>query len=110
MDLLRSAWDDTASRVLADTNIIDIKAKDSDSRNELESLWEPFMHNQYAEFRAEFWSSRIARSPRRTAEVMVASQLDLEWLEECTLPSNADWDGFWKFYEPLIAREREQIG
>jgi len=107
IDLVRSAWDNAAKRVIADTDVIDIKAMNPDSRKQLESQWEPFIHNQYANFMADFWTSRIARSPRRTVEAMIASQLDIEYLEECTLPNETDWDGFWEFYGPLIAREHE---
>lgn len=107
IELLRSAWSDSTSRELGDTDIIDIKAQAPTTRRELESQWKPFVHNQYAEFRPDFWTSRIACSPRRTYEVMIASQLDMEFLEERPPRSDGGWDDFWDFYGPLLANERD---
>ena len=106
-NLIQSAWDDAKSRTLADTEIIDLKAKDPDLCKQLEQQWRPFVHNQYAEFIPDYWTSRIARSPRRTAEMMIASQLDMEYIDDCTSPRDAGWDGFWQFYGPLIAQEKK---
>jgi hypothetical protein len=99
VDVMKNEWDKD-NRLIERTEIIDIKDKEV-----LWKQWEPFIIRTYLDCPANFYQSRIAKSPRRTCEALLDQTFYGLWVEENPFPSDANFDELLSWIKPLVEAE-----
>jgi hypothetical protein len=100
--LLKEAWGDVNDRSLEQTEIIDIRDRDS-----LVKTWEPFIHTHHYDVRSDFYKSWIAKHPRRSGEAYWSQYMEVKFISENPIPQDLGFEELWSWYEPLIAAEEK---
>lgn len=101
--LLKDAWGDVEDRALEQTEIIDVRDKES-----LENTWQPFIHTHHYEIHSDFYDSWIAKHPRRSGEAYWHQYMDAKFIADNPIPRNLGFEELWKWYEPLMAVEAQK--
>ena len=99
--LLKAAWGRNTERDMEQIEIIDIKKED-----DLKKSWDPFIHTHHYEVHSDFYSSWIAKHPRRTGEAYSNQYCRAKFISDNRIPSDLDFPGIWDWYRPLVERER----
>lgn len=100
VSLLKEVWNGNRSQEFNQTEIIDIRP-----RTELEPLWEGFTFSHHYDIETSFYSSWIARHPRRSCEAIWNQYMEVKFIEDHSLPSTADFDNLYEWLEPLVDAE-----
>lgn len=94
--LMKKAWGDVNTREMEQTEIIDIREEE-----ELEEVWEPFIHTHHREFHKDFYNSFIANHPRRTGEAYYNQYYLAKFIENNPIPVNLPFNELWEWYKKL---------
>jgi hypothetical protein len=100
IELMKSAWGNVEDRMLEETEIIDIRDED-----ELSGLWDPFIHTHHYRIENNFYNSWIANHPRRTGEAYWNQFIEAKFIENNSLPKDANFDELWKWFDVLLEVE-----
>jgi hypothetical protein len=100
--LMKEAWGDVNERQFEEVEIIDIK-----DSVELSKTWSPFIHTHHYQTTNDFYSSLIARNPRRSCETLWNQLMEVKFVDDNPLPKNSNFDELWKWYEPLLEAEKK---
>ncbi|MFW5406961.1 hypothetical protein [Pectobacterium carotovorum] len=79
IDILKNAWGDTNERNMEDFEFIDIRDED-----DLIDTWSDFVHTHHYSYTTSFFSSSLARFPRRSIEELFDRTQNCIW----TSPTN----------------------
>jgi len=99
-NLLRSGWGDSESRVIKQTEIIDIRSED-----DLWRTWDPFIARDHVTFHRSFYDSVVAQFPRRSVEAMVGALIDLDAPAPFPLQLAASLNGLETQISRLVCQE-----
>jgi hypothetical protein len=98
--LMKQAWGAVETRRFEETEIIDIKTED-----ELQQVWNPFIHTHHYRTSTSFYESWTALHPRRSVDAMFAQVIDAEFIDQNPLPIHANWTDLRQFFKPLTDDE-----
>lgn len=76
IDLLKTAWGDTSKRNLEEIEIIDIR-----SEEDVCESWSEFIHTHHYHYCSNFFSSTLAKCPRRSCEATFDRLMNCRWLK-----------------------------
>lgn len=96
IELFKTAWGSIDQRNMEEFEIIDVRNED-----DLVETWSPFIHSHHYRVESDFYDSFIANHPRRTGEAYINQYLKAQFIENNSLPKNADFPELWDWYEQL---------
>ncbi len=103
VDLLKQGWGDPQRRQLEQTEIVNRPSSDHDA---LRETWAPFVHSHHYEIHDDFYSSWLAKHPRRSGEAYWDQYIEAAFIEDNPIPREftsvgelIDW------FEPLLEAE-----
>jgi hypothetical protein len=97
---MRAAWGDKSQRVLEQTEFITTQSEDEVNRN-----WEPFIHTHHYEVHADFYDSWVANHPRRTGEAYWNQYLEAKFIDDNPIPREMDFEQLWAWFEQFKEAE-----
>lgn len=102
MSLISTAWGEAKKHPFSQFEFIDIRKAE-----EVFGSWEKLIHNGHHHLEDSFFSSTIARSPRRTGEIFNAMYMKGKWPSFNAVPYNSlkSLDDVWDWYRPLLDAE-----
>jgi hypothetical protein len=100
VSLLQEGWGPAAHRNLEEVEIIDIKPED-----ELLQTWRSFIHTEHRIVTDSFYSSWIARFPRRGCEAMWGRLMEHHRTCPREFPREAAWDDLRAWVSQFLAEE-----
>lgn len=100
VSLMKEVWSGNRTQEYNQTEIIDIRP-----REELEPLWDGFTFSHHYDIETSFYSSWIARHPRRSCEAIWNQFMEVKFIEDHSLPREADFDELYEWLEPLVNAE-----
>lgn len=100
VSLMKEVWRGNRTQEYNQTEILDIRR-----REELEPLWNGFTFSHHYDIEANFYSSWIARHPRRSCEAIWDQFMEVKFIDDNPLPHTANFDELYKWFEPLINAE-----
>ena len=98
--LLRHGWGDPDSRIMEETEVIDVRAE-----AELEATWSPFIHSHHYCIRRSFYDSNLAKHPRRSCEAIWGRVGEARFVDVATFPESADFNALYRWLQPRIDAE-----
>lgn len=102
VDLLLNAWGGAQARSMEQFEIIDIRPED-----DLLNTWERFIHTHHYEAHSSVYDSWLFNHPRRTGEAYINQYLKALFIENNPITKGGSFDELWKWFKPLIDRERD---
>jgi hypothetical protein len=103
VELLKKGWGSTDSRKMEQFEIIDVRNKD-----DLTSTWSPFIYSHHFKIENNFYNSWIANHPRRTYEAYQNQYMNAMFIENNSIPRDADFEQLWEWYDKLQDVENAQ--
>ena len=108
VSMLKYAWGDISTRTLEQTEIIDRPGPDADA---LRERWNPFIHTHHFDVFDDFYSSWMAKHPRRTGEAYIAQYLEAQFISENPVPRDCtSLEELIGWFQPLLAIEQPLRG
>lgn len=106
--LLKEAWGDVSDRAMEQTEII---GRPGSNPDELRRKWDPSIHSHHYDIFDDFFSSWMARYPRRTGEAYASQFWDAQFITENPVPRGVGTlDELIAWFEPLFQVERSKRG
>ena len=102
IELLKNAWGNVEDRQFEEIEIIDIRDKD-----ELEKVWDIFIHTHHYEVVDHFSKSQIFNHPRRSLEALWARIMDAKFTEGNPYGKLSSFDELDEFLKPILKKENE---
>lgn len=96
VELMKSAWGNVEERMMEETEIIDIRNED-----ELQELWDPFIHTHHYRIENNFFNSWIANHPRRSGEAYWNQFIEAKFIENNPTPHFDSLKELWDWFEKL---------
>jgi hypothetical protein len=103
IELLKKGWGKPEARELEQVEIIDIKPEE-----ELREAWDPFILEHHYDTENSFYDSWIARHPRRTCDAVWRQTMEVEFLEDNSIPQNFSFGEQVAWYKQLMNIERRE--
>jgi hypothetical protein len=100
IDLMKTAWSDNRTRVLAETEVIDIR-----DRSELKVTWDSFIVRQHYGIIDDFFKSYLSWHPRRSCEALAFATLQNDPWPDDWMPTFESLAELHSWIEPLIHEE-----
>ncbi|MCZ6802847.1 MAG: hypothetical protein O7D86_02640 [Proteobacteria bacterium] len=100
IEVMKNAWKKESNREIENIQIIDIKP-----REQLHNTWRDFIFSHHYSVHAEFYTSIIARYPRRTCEALYWPKLYGKPVEAYSLPRNAGYSDLYDWYSEITKFE-----
>jgi hypothetical protein len=88
---------------MGQVEIIDIKPEE-----ELREAWDPFILEHHYDTENSFYDSWIARHPRRTCDAVWRQTMEVEFLEDNSIPQNFSFGEQVAWYKQLMNIERRE--
>ena len=104
VQLLDRAWGGWQERNMEQFEFVDVREED-----DLLESWSPFVHTHHYEVCRSVYDSWLMTHPRRTGEAYVNQFLEALFVSENRVPREAEFNDLWRWFEPLLAREREGV-
>ncbi|MGD0038776.1 MAG: hypothetical protein ABSC53_15930 [Bacteroidota bacterium] len=101
IELLKNAWGTPDDRFMEQIEIINVLPED-----ELVTTWEPFIHSHHYKVTDDFYSSWLAKHPRRTGEAYINQFVEAMFIEDNPIPRNAGFEELWDWFDKLAKVER----
>jgi hypothetical protein len=103
---MKEAWGDKSKRFMEQTAFITTQSDDDIREN-----WTAFIHTHHYELHNGFYSSWIAKHPRRTGEAYWNQYVDAKFIEDNPIPRDLGFPELWNWYDKFKnPEERAQIG
>lgn len=100
--LIKEAWGSPNNRSFEQIEMIDVKPED-----QLKDTWGNLIFSHHYDVIDDFYSSTMARHPRRSCEVMWQRLMECQFIAEDPIPKNAEWDDLYRWLEPRLIAERK---
>ncbi len=100
VSLMREAWGTPDERELEEFEFIDVAGEAV-----VRERWRDFVHSHHYAVHDDFYSSWIARHPRRTCETMWSQLIDARWVSDHSLPKEASLAELESWLRPLVSTE-----
>jgi len=100
IELMQKAWGPRDDRWLEEIEFIDIVDEDT-----LLERWDPFIHTHHYRINEDFFSSFVARHPRRSCEVYWEAHIEARFYEENPVPRVETLSELWTWFEGLLRYE-----
>lgn len=100
VELMKNAWGNLDDRNMEQIEIIDIRNED-----ELQEVWDPFIHSHHVYFHKNFYDSFIANHPRRTGEAYLNQYIYCKFIESNLIPQELSFNELWKWYDKFLEAE-----
>lgn len=98
---MSDAWGPPPNRAMEQTEFISLQ-----SDREILENWNRFIHSHHYDLHNDFYSSWIAKHPRRTVEAHIAQYFDAQFIEENPVPRLASFSSLDDWLAPLLEAER----
>jgi len=102
--LMTQAWGKPGQKGLEQIEIIDIVSED-----ELRNRWSEFILEHHYEVTKDYYSSRIAKHPRRSCEAIWSQFMEMKLFEEDPLPRGVDIDALVDSIKPYLEWETKAV-
>lgn len=99
--LLKQGWGMPERRELEQVEVIDLKPED-----ELRQTWDSFILEHHYDTESSFYSSWIARHPRRSCDAVWRQTMELEFLTANPIPQQLPFSEQVAWFRQLISAER----
>jgi hypothetical protein len=73
--------------------------------DELVNTWKPFIHSHHYTVRDDFYSSWLAKHPRRTGEAYMNQFIEAKFIEDNSTPRGAGFEELWNWFDALAEVE-----
>lgn len=104
VDLLMQGWGTTDERNLEQTEAINRPGADHEA---LRQTWAPFIHSHHYEIHDGFYSSFLARHPRRSIEACWNQYFEVKFVSDHPVPEGfATFEEMTDWFGPLLEAER----
>lgn len=100
VDLMHFPWKENRSYEINQTEIIDIRCE-----REIRNLWKNFICSHHYDIRKDFYSSWIARHPRRSCEALYNQTMMCKFISDNPLPKNCSFEDLRQWFQPLFDAE-----
>jgi hypothetical protein len=98
--LMKNAWNGLSKRSLEEIEIIDTK-----NDGDLRVTWREFIYSHHYRTEKDFYSSWMAKHPRRTCEAMWNRLMEIQVVSENPIPRNASFESLWEWCQALVEAE-----
>jgi predicted metal-dependent hydrolase len=89
-----------SQRSLEQTEFITIE-----SEEEVNRVWEPFIHTHHYEVHADFYESWVAEHPRRTGEAYWNQYIAAKFIDFNPIPKDKNFEQLWGWFEQFKEAE-----
>ena len=100
VSLMRAAWGTPEERELEEFEFIDIAPE-----GVVRERWRDFVHSHHYTVYNDFYTSWLARHPRRTCETMWSQLMDARFVADHSIPKDAPWAELDSWLGPLLSAE-----
>lgn len=104
VELMKSAWGNVEERMMEETEIIDIRNED-----ELQELWDPFIHTHHYRIENNFFNSWIANHPRRSGEAYWNQFIEAKFIANNPVPHVDGLEELWDWFKKLKDVEDKKV-
>ena len=101
IEALRWAWETNALREMNQLEIVDIRDED-----ELRDSWKDFIRFEHYEVHSSFYTSWIAKHPRRSGEAHRMQYYDAEFVLDNVIPERLGLHEMKDWFRPLVESEQ----
>lgn len=103
VDLLLSAWGGGDQRAMEQFEIIDVLSEDV-----LSERWDRFIHSHHFDVHDNFYSSWLAKHPRRSGEAYINQYIDAKFIDDHPVPATGSLSELEAWMAPLLAVEAQR--